>query len=142
LGTTKDPHWTPAEASFILSNLQAPPQDWTYLCVVQDEGTERMSMAWINHGGEWYHEVDPQTNTANNNNKILFIKDEEDEVYNRQDMTTATPAGQKRTAPAHAIHLAKQPARKRPKARPTAMAKASKFTVATSQTRLDNWVRK
>jgi hypothetical protein len=145
LGTTKDPHWMPVEASFILSNLQAPPRDWTYLCVVWDEGAERMAMAWINHGGEWYHKVDPQTDAANDDNKILFDKDEEDEedeVYNHQDTTRPTPATQKRTAPAHAIHPVKQPARKRPKARPTAMAKASKFTVATSQTHLDKWVRK
>jgi hypothetical protein len=142
LGTTEDPHWTPAEASFILSNLQAPLWDWTYLCVVRDEGAERMSTAWINCGGEWYHEVDPWTDAADDDNKILFIEDEEDEVYNRQDMTAAMLAGWKRTAPAHAIHLVKQLARKRPKARPTAMAKASKFTVATSQTCLDNGVRK
>jgi hypothetical protein len=144
-GTTEDPHWTPVEASFILSNLQAPPRDWTYLCVVQDEGAERMAMAWIDCGGEWYHEVDPWTNAANDDNKILFDKDEEDEedeVYNHQDMTRPTLATWKRTAPACAIHLVKQLARKRPKARPTATAKASKFTVATSQTCLDKWVRK
>ncbi len=84
----------------------------------------------------------PQCHHSNYNSYHKDEEDEEDVVYNHQDTTRPTPATQKRTAPAHAIHPAKQLARKRPKARPTATAKASKFTVATSQKHLDKWVRK
>lgn len=158
--TIEDPHWTPEEASFIVQNVQAPPRDWMYLCIIHLDSEKKMAVAWLDQEGRWYHEQDPRTDPAEDDYTIRFEDDNDDEDTNGQDTAsddatgngqnekvgqpqTPKTAGMKRTSTAPT----RQPARKKAKrtrqtkkGRP--IAKASKFVVPTNQTRLDKWANK
>jgi hypothetical protein len=153
----EDPHWMPKEASFIIKNIQAPPRDWMYLCVIHLDSNKKMAITWLDWAGEWYCEKDPRTDMADDNYAISFEEDKtssdnDEEVHGKdpqdqdEDQPLVPAGAKKRTLLAAPL---RQPAKKKPKhtspkekKKGSPVAKVSKFVVAINQTHLDKWINK
>jgi hypothetical protein len=85
--------------------------------------SRRMSIAWLNHRGEWYYELDSWTNAAKDENNLMFDKDEPPGHHWTKTGCTSTCKPPSEAA-----------SKEEAQGQDQVHSKASKFTVDTSQT--------